>query len=94
MYMYIISFIVVSLVVAYILQITLKKREVPGGFWNRLLGAAVGAIAGDLVLGDWGYMFGGYNVIAGIIGAVIIGGLYIYLMSMSRFGGHRPAKTS
>ena len=94
MYIYIISFIVVSLAVAYLLQITLKKREIPGGFWNRLLGAAVGAIAGDLLLGDWGYMLGGYNILAGIIGAVVIGALYIYLMSMSRFGGHRPAKTS
>ncbi len=94
MYMYLLSFIVVSLVVAYILQISFKKMEVRWGFWNRLLGAAIGAIAGDLALGDWGFMFGGYNVIAGIIGAAIIGWLYIYIMSRTSFGGHRPVKSS
>lgn len=93
MYMYILSFLVVSIVIAYILQVAFKKREIPGGFWNRLLGAAVGAIGGDLILGDWGWMFGGYNVIAGVIGALVIGTLYIYLLSSSRFKGQRPAKS-
>ena len=94
MYMYIISFIVVSLIVAYILQISFRKLEVPGGYWNRLIGSAFGAIVGDLILGDWGLMFGGYNVIAGVIGALVIGWLYIYIMSRTKFGGHRPVKSS
>ena len=94
MYMYIISFIVVSLIVAYILQISFRKLEVPGGYWNRLIGSAFGAIVGDLTLGDWGWMFGGYNVIAGALSAFIIGALYIYIISKSSFGSHRPAKSS
>jgi len=79
--MYYVVLIVVSLLVAWVLQAIFKNLEIPGGYWNRLVGAVIGALLGDLLLGDWGWMLAGYNVIAGVIGAFVIGLLYIFLFN-------------
>lgn len=79
--MYFVVLIVTALVVAALLQAIFSSREVPGGYWNRLVGALIGAWVGDLILGDWAWMLAGYNVIAGIIGSFIIGMLYIMIVA-------------
>jgi uncharacterized membrane protein YeaQ/YmgE (transglycosylase-associated protein family) len=79
--MYVLVLIIVSLIMAWILQLVFKNLEIPGGYWNRLVGAVIGALVGDLVLGDWAWVPAGYNVIAGVIGAFLIGWLYIYLIN-------------
>ncbi|ACL70360.1 hypothetical protein [Halothermothrix orenii] len=79
--MYYLILIVVSLVVAGILHYALKEKTIPGGYWNLLVGSIIGAFLGDLILGDWAWMLAGYNVIAGIIGALVIGWLYTLLFN-------------
>lgn len=85
--MYVLVLIVVSLIMAWILQVAFKNIEVKevafknikvkGGYWNRFVGAIIGALLGDLILGNWGWMLGGYNVFAGIIGSFFIGWGYL-----------------
>lgn len=75
--MYVLVLIVLSLIMAWMLQVIFKNIEVKGGYWNRLVGAIIGALLGDLILGNWGWMLAGYNVFAGIIGSFFIGWLYI-----------------
>ncbi|MBO2519322.1 MULTISPECIES: GlsB/YeaQ/YmgE family stress response membrane protein [Limnochorda] len=67
-----ITIIVVGLIVGWIIKEYGTKKEYPGGIWVALLAGLVGAWLGDLVLGDWGWMLGGANVIAAIIGAAVI----------------------
>ncbi|NGQ96612.1 GlsB/YeaQ/YmgE family stress response membrane protein [Brevibacillus sp. SYP-B805] len=42
------------------------------GWWASLIAALVGSWLGDLLLGDWGWLAAGYNVIAGAIGAIVL----------------------
>ncbi|KUK54831.1 MAG: hypothetical protein XD79_0831 [Atribacteria bacterium 34_128] len=77
--MYVVVLIVIALIIAWVLQMVFKDLEIKGGYWNRVVGAAIGALLGDLILGNWGWMLWGFNVIAGIIGSFLIGWLYIYL---------------
>ena len=86
-----IGFVVLSVIMAGVLQFAFKNLEVPGGYWNRLVGSVIGALVGDLVLNDWGWMLAGYNVIAGIIGSFLLGWLYIYLVN--RYIVERSEKT-
>jgi uncharacterized membrane protein YeaQ/YmgE (transglycosylase-associated protein family) len=77
--MYILILIIVSLIMAGLLQAAFKNMEIPGGYWNRLVGAVIGALLGELILGDWGWVLAGFNVFAGVIGSFLIGWLYITL---------------
>lgn len=79
--MYVVVLIVIALIVAAILQAKFSSREIPGGYWNILVGALIGSWIGDIILGDWAWMLAGYNVIAGIIGSFIIGSLYILIVA-------------
>lgn len=79
--MYVLVLVILSVLMAGILQEAFKKMEIPGGYWNRLVGSVIGALVGDLVLGDWGWMLAGYNVIAGIIGSFLVGWLYITIVN-------------
>ncbi|HHU92213.1 MAG TPA: hypothetical protein GXZ20_03610 [Halanaerobiaceae bacterium] len=91
MWLYVLVLVVLSAVMAGVLQYVFKEMEVPGGYWNRLVGSVIGALVGDLVLNDWGWMLAGYNVIAGIIGSFLLGWLYIYLVN--RYIVERSEKT-
>jgi uncharacterized membrane protein YeaQ/YmgE (transglycosylase-associated protein family) len=71
---YVLVLIIIALIVAGLLNF-----EIKGGYWNRLVGTTIGALLGDLILGNWGWMLAGFNVIAGIIGAFLIGWLYILM---------------
>jgi len=84
--LYVLVLLVLSVLMAGIFQYGFKKLEVPGGYWNRLFGSVVGALVGELVLsnwviGGWGWMLAGFNVIAGIIGSFLIGLLYIFIVN-------------
>ncbi len=82
--MYVVVLIIVSFIIAWILQISFKSLEVPGGYWNRFAGAIIGAFIGELILGNWGWMLAEFNVIAGIIGSFVIGWFYTYLFSKKK----------
>lgn len=93
--MYYLVLVVLSVVMAGILHFVFKDLEVPGGFWNRLVGAVIGALVADLILGDWGWMLAGYNVIAGIIGSFLVGWLYIALVNRYTVGSsEKPKETA
>lgn len=92
MWLYLLVFVVISVIMAGVLQFAFKNLEVPGGYWNRLVGSLIGAIIADLVLGDWGWMLAGFNVIAGLIGAFLIGWLYIYLVNRYAVGSREEKK--
>ncbi|MDD5635065.1 MAG: hypothetical protein WCV43_04525 [Candidatus Caldatribacteriota bacterium] len=77
--MYVIILAVIALIIAWLLQIIFKAIEIKGGYWNRVVGAAIGALLGDLILGNWGWMLWGFNVIAGIIGSFLIGWIYMLI---------------
>ncbi|MDD2352877.1 MAG: hypothetical protein PHX56_04870 [Atribacterota bacterium] len=77
--MYVIILAVIALIIAWLLQSIFKAIEIKGGYWNRVVGAAIGALLGDLILGNWGWMLWGFNVIAGIIGSFLIGWIYMLI---------------
>lgn len=67
-----ITIIIVGLVLGWLIHAYGTKKVYPGGIWVALLAGLVGAWLGDLILGDWGWMLGGANVIAAIIGAAVV----------------------
>ncbi|NLM96280.1 MAG: hypothetical protein GX175_01445 [Halanaerobiaceae bacterium] len=82
--LYVLVLLVLSAIMAAILQYAFKKIELPWGYWNRLIGSVIGALAGELLLsriGEWGWILAGFNVIAGVIGAFVIGSLYIFIVN-------------
>lgn len=51
----------------------LLSGEVVGkGWWASLIAALVGSWLGDFLLGDWVWLVGGFNVLAGAIGAIAL----------------------
>jgi len=77
--MYILVLIIIAVIIAWLLKFIFKNIEIKGGYWNCLVGAVIGTLLGDLILGNWGWMLAGFNVIAGIIGAFLIGWLYVLI---------------
>lgn len=76
--MYWIVLIVVGVIVSLVFNPIFFKGKTfkYGGYWSILIAALLGAWVGDLVLGNWGWMLASYNVIAGLIGAVIFNFLW------------------
>ncbi|TZE81167.1 hypothetical protein [Calorimonas adulescens] len=60
-----------------------RLNKIYGTYWAALIAHIIGAWAGDAVLGDWAWMAYGYNVIAGFIGAIVIGYIW-YLIARSQ----------
>ena len=79
--MYFLVLLVIALIMAWLLQVIFSNKEVPGGYWNRLIGALIGAWIGDLALAEWGWMLAEFNVIAGLVGSFVIGWVYILLVA-------------
>lgn len=79
--MYWLVLIILSLIMAGILKPIFKEKSVSNNYWIWLIVALVGGWLGDVILGNWWWMLAGYNVIAGIIGAFIIGWLYTLIFS-------------
>ncbi|WJQ82435.1 hypothetical protein [Brevibacillus brevis] len=63
---------VVGVVVWWAMSLICKGKANGSGWWASLIAALLGSWLGDLVLGDWLWMWAGFNVIAGAIGAVVI----------------------
>lgn len=81
--MYWLVLLIVSLLMAWVLRALTKNQQVPGGYWNIFVGSLIGAWLGDLILGNW-WLVAGYNLVAGIIGSLVIGWLYIKLISKKK----------
>ncbi|NRR04658.1 hypothetical protein HP570_20810 [Brevibacillus sp. RS1.1] len=63
---------VVGVVVWWAMSLICKGKATGSGWWASLIAALLGSWLGDLVLGDWLWMWAGFNVFAGAIGAVVI----------------------
>ncbi|HHV61315.1 MAG TPA: hypothetical protein GXX51_01530 [Firmicutes bacterium] len=75
--MYWLALIIVGLVISWIATVWYAKgKAIWGGWVTLLIASLLGSWLGDVVLGNWGWMIKGYNVIAGIIGALIISWLW------------------
>ena len=81
---YVIILLVVGIIVGLILDAVAKDKEVPGGVWGLIIAGILGSWLGEIALGDWGWMLQDYNVVAGIIGAVVIAGLYLLLFNKNK----------
>lgn len=74
--MYWLVWLVVGLVSWWAMGQWAKGNEGWGGKWAALVMSLVGAGLGDFALGDWLWMLEGYNVVAGLIGAVVVNWLW------------------
>jgi uncharacterized membrane protein YeaQ/YmgE (transglycosylase-associated protein family) len=63
---------IVGLVVWGVMNRWLTGEVAGKGWWASLIAALLGSWLGDWVLGDWVWVAAGFNVIAGIIGAVVL----------------------
>jgi uncharacterized membrane protein YeaQ/YmgE (transglycosylase-associated protein family) len=64
-------------IVAWGLMNLWTTGQVAGKGWVlSLIAALIGSWLGDFVLGDWIWVVGGFNIIAGAIGAVILNWLW------------------
>ncbi|MDC0761028.1 MULTISPECIES: hypothetical protein [Brevibacillus] len=63
---------VVGVVVWWAMSRICSGKAAGSGWWASLIAALLGSWLGDLVLGDWLWMWAGFNVIAGVIGAVVV----------------------
>jgi uncharacterized membrane protein YeaQ/YmgE (transglycosylase-associated protein family) len=50
----------------------LRNHRMPGGARIGVLSGLVGAYLGGVVLGKWGWLLGGLNVIGAILGALVL----------------------
>ena len=50
----------------------LGGRSIPAGWIGEIIAGLVGAYLGGVLLGTWGWMLGGLNVIGSFIGALVI----------------------
>ncbi len=75
--MYWVTLIVVGLIVGWAVKSWLAQdKTLRSEPWLRFLITIIGAWLGDAILGDWGWMLAGYNVIAGIIGSFVLGWIW------------------
>lgn len=75
--MYWVTLIIVGLLVGSAVKSWLaKEKTLKGEPWIRFIVTIIGAWLGDVILGDWGWMLAGYNVIAGIIGSFVLGWIW------------------
>ncbi|MGE5704187.1 MAG: GlsB/YeaQ/YmgE family stress response membrane protein [Clostridia bacterium] len=66
---------VVGVVVWWVMG-QLASKGSSSGWWLSLLATLVGSWLGDYLLGDWWWMVAGFNVVAGLIGAVVLNWLW------------------
>ena len=79
--MYWLVLIILSLIMAFLLKTLFKEKYVSENYLIWLVVAFVGAWLGDVVLGDWWWIIADFNVIAGIIGSLVIGWIYTLIFA-------------
>ncbi|GAB7386805.1 hypothetical protein BSNK01_06410 [Bacillaceae bacterium] len=79
--MYWIVWVIISLIAWWGMDRLLKAKPGWGGWVSSLIVSLIGALLGDLLLGDWWWMLAGYNVIAGLLGAVVLTWVWRYVTS-------------
>ena len=50
----------------------LGGRAMPAGWIGEIIAGLVGAYGGGVLLGKWGWILGGFNVIGSVAGALVI----------------------
>lgn len=74
--------VIVGLVISLLSQfVVLKSKKSFLGYWALLIVDLIGAWLGDLVFGDWAWVVSGYNVIAGLIGAIVLDLVWKYAIT-------------
>jgi len=80
--MYIVWMIIVGVAVALLSQYVVFKTMKPYlGLIALIIVDIIGAWLGDLIFGDWALVLNGFNIIGGIIGAIILDLVWLYLVS-------------
>lgn len=59
-------------------------RDVPGGIIGNIIAGFIGAWIGESLLGEWGWVVGGFAVFPALIGAVVL----VFIFSLI-VGGRR-----
>jgi len=71
--MYFVTLLIVGIVIGLLNMVFFPGKKFNyGGIWSILIAGILGAWLGDITLGKWGWMLASYNVLAGIVGAVIL----------------------
>ncbi|WNC15684.1 GlsB/YeaQ/YmgE family stress response membrane protein [Brevibacillus brevis] len=70
--MYWIVWALVGLVVWWAVNMVMTGKAGGNNWWASLIVALLGSWLGDVLLGNWLWMWAGFNVIAGVIGAVVL----------------------
>ncbi|AAU21933.1 GlsB/YeaQ/YmgE family stress response membrane protein [Bacillus licheniformis] len=61
------------------------RRDVPGGIIGNIIAGFIGSWLGSMILGRWGPVVGGFNIIPALIGAIIL--IFIVSLVMRSMGG-------
>ncbi|WCK55216.1 hypothetical protein PP175_04305 [Aneurinibacillus sp. Ricciae_BoGa-3] len=67
---------IVSIVVWGVMNFLMTGEVAGKDWWASLLATLIGGWLGDLLLGHWLWVFAGYNIIAGAIGAIVFNWLW------------------
>jgi len=79
--MYIVWMIIVGVVIALLSQyVVFKTRESYFGLIGLIIVDIIGAWLGDLIFGNWA-LLNGFNIVGGIIGAIILNLVWLYLVT-------------
>lgn len=70
--MYWVVWAVVGLVVWWAMNMLMTGKAGGNGWLASLIVALLGSWLGNLILGNWLWMWAGFNVIAGAIGAIVL----------------------
>jgi uncharacterized membrane protein YeaQ/YmgE (transglycosylase-associated protein family) len=75
--MHILITIIMAIVIGLIGD-ALVKNSMPGGVFGSMIAGFVGAWLGNLLLGSWGPVIGGFAVVPAIIGSA----LFVFLLGL------------
>ncbi|MGI6038457.1 MAG: GlsB/YeaQ/YmgE family stress response membrane protein [Limnochordia bacterium] len=59
--------------VGWLVKTYLVKKPYPGEVWGAIIAGVIGSWLGTGLLGVWGLMLDGVNIVASIIGALLVG---------------------
>ena len=80
--MYWLVLVVISIIMALIFKMFFTEQNVFDNYWIWLIVALVGCWLGDFIMGGWWWMLSGFNVVAGLLGSIVIAWIYTLLFSL------------